>query len=432
MSRASHVAAFAAGCAVAVTVAASAAPRRPEAIRYRTLDTFAQALTTVANQHVEPVDERRLLYGAIRGMVQNLDPYSSFFSPADYRRLREDTEGEFPGVGLVLGPGGPDDGMPDAQAWPIVDEVLPGSPAAAAGLAPDDRLVSVAGVSTVAPAHADRDERYWDQQLRGAAGTTVAIEFLRPGGKPTAATLTRAQVKVPSVEHDVLGGGVGYLKIRRFQEATATDVAGALAALTRQGAAGAIVIDLRTDAGGLIDQAIAVADLFLDKGTIVTIRGRGPEVETHAARRGGPATAARLVVVVNAETASAAEILAGALQDHRRATVVGMKTYGKGAIQTYFDLTDGSGLKLTTHRYLTPAGHEVEGRGITPDLEVPEFEPEVVFGDAGANGGTEAGSTTRGARGGPVAGGRDILGPRADDHQLAIAYQTVLGRPGSK
>src|SRR5688572_27322895 len=133
MSRASHVAAFAAGCALAGAFAAGAAPKRADATRYRTLDTFAQALTYVSAQYVEPTDERRLLYAATRGMLESLDSYSAFFTPADYKRLREDTEGEFPGVGLVLGPGGPDDAMPAALAWPIVDEVVPGSPAAAAG-----------------------------------------------------------------------------------------------------------------------------------------------------------------------------------------------------------------------------------------------------------------------------------------------------------
>ncbi|HVV87826.1 MAG TPA: S41 family peptidase [Kofleriaceae bacterium] len=429
MSRASHVAAFAAGCAVAATVAAHAAPRSPEATRYRTLDTFAQALTYVQSQYVEPVDERQLLYAAAHGMLESLDNYSAFFSPADYRRLREDTEGEFPGVGLVLGPGGPDDAMPDAKPWPIVDEVLPGSPAAAAGLVEDDRLLAVDGAPTVGPDSAgagDKDERYWDLRLRGDAGTTVTVEYLHPGGAPATTTLTRRQVKVPSVQAEKLDAGIGYLAIRRFQEATATDVTGALADLAKQAADRVIILDLRTDSGGLVDQAIAVADLFLDEGTIVTIRGRGPEVETHEAHRGGPGTRQRLILLVNAQTASAAEILAGALQDHHRATVLGNKTYGKGAIQTYFDLTDGSGLKLTTHHYLTPAGHEVEGRGITPDLDVPEFEPEVIV--AGSGSGSEAGGATA-----SPPGNRDILGARGDDdHQLRVAYQTAQQWLGSK
>lgn len=373
MSRASHAAAFAAGVAIAAAVGAVAAPKRPEATRYKTLDTFAQSLSYVSNQFVEPVDERKLLYAAARGMLTSLDAYSAFFSPAEYRRLREDTDGEFPGVGLLLGPGGDDDAMPDAKEWPIVDEVLAGSPAEKAGIQVDDRILTIDGVATVNPdGTAIKDERYWDGKLRGPSGTRVKVEFLRPG------------------------------------------------------AARVIIIDLRTDSGGLLEQAIAIADQFLESGLIVTIRGRTDAVETHMAKAGGLAVGSRVIVLVNAETASAAEILAGALQDHKRATVIGMRTYGKGAIQTYFDLIDGSGLKLTTHRYLTPSGHQVEGRGITPDIEVPEFEPELVVA-----GGTKGDASPEPS--GKPGGSHDILEARlAEDYQLRIAYQTARGWLGSK
>jgi carboxyl-terminal processing protease len=426
VSRASHVASFAAGCVVAAAVTAAARPRRADAVRFQSLDTFAQALAYVGSQYVTPVDERRLMYAATRGMVASLDPYSAFFSPTEYRRLREDTDGEFGGVGLALGPGGPDDAMPHALGWPIVDEVIPGSPAAVAGLAVDDRLVAVDGAMTIGDEA--QDERFWDQRLRGAPGTRVEVRIARPNW-PTPRTfeLVRAQIKVPSVEHEALSPGIGYLAIRRFQDATAADASAALAGLARAGAAQVILLDLRTDSGGLIDQAMAVADEFLERGVIVTIRGRTSTVEVHQAKPGGAGTAARVIVLVNAETASAAEILAGALQDHRRATVLGMKTYGKGAIQTYFDLDDGSGLKLTTNRYLTPAGHEVEGRGITPDLEVPEFAPEVVVAGAPADPEPPAAQPVQ-----PV-DNRAILSARLeDDHQLRIAYQTAQRWLGSK
>lgn len=419
---------FAGGVAFAVALGAVAAPKRAsESTRYRTLDTFAQSLAYVANQYVEPVDERKLLYAAARGMLTSLDNYSSFFSPAEYRRLREDTDGEFPGIGVVLGPGGADDAMPEAKGWPIVDEVLPGSPAEKAGIAVEDRIVSIDGVATVAPDGGSlHDERYWDAKLRGASGTRVRVEFIRPRTPARAVDLVRAQVKVPSVTHEVLGPNIGYLSIRRFQEATAADAAAALADLASARATGAIIMDLRTDSGGLLDQAIAIADQFLDKGVIVTIRGRTDAVETHAAHAGGAATGSKVVILVNAETASAAEILAAALQDHSRAKVVGMRTYGKGAIQTYFDLIDGSGLKLTTHRYVTPAGRQVEGEGITPDIEVPEFEPELVVAgrSEGSTGGPGAGKS---------GGTRDILESRlAEDYQLRIAYQTAQQWLGSK
>lgn len=425
MSRASHVACFAAGCVLAAGLTAAARPRRADAVRYRSLDTFAQALAFVSANYVEPVDERRLMYGATRGMVASLDAYSAFFSPTEYRRLREDTDGEFGGIGVSLGPGGPDDAMPHALGWPIVDEVIPGSPAARAGLAVDDRIVAIDGALTIGDD--SKDERFWDERLRGAPGTRVAVQVARAGWTgPRVFELVRAQIKVPSVEDEVLAPRIGYLSIRRFQDATGADTAAALRRLIAAGAADVVLLDLRTDSGGLIDQAMAVADEFLDGGIIVTIRGRTSTVEVHKARAGGLATRARVIALVNAETASAAEILAGALQDHQRATVLGMKTYGKGAIQTYYDLDDGSGLKLTTNRYLTPAGHEVEGRGITPDLEVPEFAPEVIVAGAGAD--TAADPD-------PVqpADSRAILSARLeDDYQLRIAYQTAQRWLGSK
>lgn len=425
MSRASHAAAFVAGCAVAAAVSVAAKPRRAEAVRYQSLDTFAQTLSYVNQQYVTPVPERQLLYAAARGMVQSLDAYSAFFSPTEYRRLREDTDGEFGGVGLALGPGGPDDAMPHALPWPIVDEVVPGSPATAAGIAVDDRVVTVDGTATIGDDA--KDERYWDEKLRGSPGSRVTVQVTRPGWPtPRSFELVRAQVKVPSVSAEPMAPGIGYLAIRRFQEATGADAADALRGLVAAHAGEVILLDLRTDSGGLIDQAMAVADEFLDDGLIVTIRGRTAAVEVHKAHRGGLAVGAKVIALVNAETASAAEILAGALQDHRRATVLGMKTYGKGVIQTYFDLDDGSGLKLTTHRYLTPAGHEVEGRGITPDIEVPEFEAETVV--AGADpGDDEADPAVQ------PPGNRAILEARlADDYQLRIAYQTAQRWLGSK
>lgn len=425
MSRASNAAAFAAGCAIAAAVSVTAKPRRAEAVRYQSLDTFAQTLSYVSQQYVTPVAERQLLYAAARGMVQSLDAYSAFFSPTEYRRLREDTDGEFGGVGLALGPGGPDDAMPHALPWPIVDEVVPGSPAAAAGIAVDDRVVTVDGTATIGDD--GKDERYWDERLRGSPGSRVTLQVTRPGWPtPRGFDLVRAQIKVPSVAAEPLGPGIGYLAIRRFQEATAADAADALRSLIAARAGEVVLLDLRTDSGGLIDQAMAVADEFLDDGLIVTIRGRTAAVEVHKAHRGGLAVGAKVIALVNAETASAAEILAGALQDHRRATVLGMKTYGKGVIQTYFDLGDGSGLKLTTHRYLTPAGHEVEGRGITPDIEVPEFEAETVVAGA-APGDDEADAPVQ------PPGNRAILEARlADDYQLRIAYQTAQRWLGSK
>lgn len=229
--------------------------------------------------------------------------------------------------------------------------------------------------------------------MRGASGTRVTVAVLRAGWKdPRPFVLVRAQVKLPSVRHRVLERGIGYLAIARFAEATSTDTAAALAQLRAQNALEVLVLDLRNDPGGLVDQAIAVADLFLDSGTIVTIRGRQGTVEKQTAHKGGVATSVPIIALVDQGTASAAEILAGALRDHGRAKLVGTKTYGKGTVQTFFDLDDGAGLKLTTARFYTPKGNSLESKGLVPDVIVDGFQPEEIVVGSGSGSGAGGGS----------------------------------------
>ena len=231
---------------------------------------------------------------------------------------------------------------------------------------------------------------------------------MRVGWKdPRALTIVRAQVKQPSVHAKVLEPHVGYLQISKFAEATNADVAAALADLKKQDALGSLVLDLRDDPGGLVDQAILVADQFLDGGTIVTIRGRQGSVEQQNAHKGGIAIGVPVIALVDQGTASAAEILAAALHDHGRAKLVGTKTYGKGTVQTFYDLDDGSGLKLTTARYLTPKGNSLESKGIIPDVIIDSFAPEEIVGGGGAGSGN----------------GATIKEAGTDDPQLAAAVQ---------
>jgi carboxyl-terminal processing protease len=215
--------------------------------------------------------------------------------------------------------------------------------------------------------------------------------------------------------------GIGYLAITRFSEATGPDVVAAIAKLRQHGALDVLVLDLRNNPGGLVDQAIAVADQFLDAGTIVTIRGRQGTIETQAAHKGGVAVAVSVIAIVDQGTASAAEILAAALRDHGRAKLVGVPTYGKGTVQTFYDLDDGSGLKLTTARYFTPNGNSLESKGITPDVTVSSFTPEEIVLGAGNGSGASTGNDA-------------TIKPSADDPQLAaavsIARQALHG--GSK
>ena len=209
------------------------------------------------------------------------------------------------------------------------------------------------------------------------------LAVLRVGWKePRAFTLLRAQVKQPTVRSDVLDKRIGYLAITRFSEATGADALAALTALRTAGALDALVLDLRADPGGLVDAAVAIADQFLDAGVIVTIRGRHGHVENQVAHPGGLAIKTAVIALVDAGTASAAEILAAALHDHGRATLVGVPTYGKGTVQTFFDLDDGSGLKLTTARYYTPKGNSLESKGIIPDVRVEGFAPEEIVAGA--------------------------------------------------
>jgi carboxyl-terminal processing protease len=408
MSRASHAAAFVAGAVVASAIAARAVPR-VDVARFQAIDAFAQALTTVQSNYVDPTDERKLLYDAARGMLHNLDAHSTFLPPNRYRHLRQDTEGEFGGVGVTLSPGEIDDARPGMPPYPTIHEIVRGSPADVAGLQLDDRVVAIDGDVTAEGTREKRDAGAWETRLRGASGTRVTISVLRTGWRdPRPFTLLRAQVKQPTVRHEVLDNGIGYLAISRFSEATGSDVAAALAALRQQHALDALVLDLRNDPGGLVDQAIAVADQFLDAGTIVTIRGRKGTVETQVAHKGGVAVGVPVIALVDQGTASAAEILAAALQDHERAKVVGVPTFGKGTVQTFYDLDDGSGLKLTTARYVTPAGNSLESKGIIPDVMVESFTPEeIVVGDGNGSGASTGNDAT--------------IHPSADDPQLATA-----------
>jgi len=408
MSRASHVATFVAGAVVGAAALAAAVPK--DTTRFRSFDAFAQALALVETNYVDAVDEQNLLRDAVRGMLHNLDVHSSYLPPQRYAKMRQDTEGEFGGVGVVLAPGFLDDARPSVPPFPIVDEIEPGSPAEVAGVQLDDRVVSIDGAPTAQAGKEIKEAGAWEAKLRGASGTRVTLGILRVGWKePRAFTLVRTQVKQATVHARVLEPHVGYLQISRFTESTGGDVVAALADLKKQDALGSLVLDLRDDPGGIVDQAVLVADQFLDDGTIVTIRGRQGSVENQVAHKGGAGVGVPIIALVDQGTASAAEILAAALHDHGRAKLVGVPTYGKGTVQTFYDLDDGSGLKLTTARYLTPNGNSLESKGIVPDQRVDAFAPEEIVAGGGAGSANDA----------------TIKETGSDDPQLAAAVQVA-------
>lgn len=407
---------------IATAIASQAVPR--DVARFKALDSFAQALSTVQTQYVDQVDEKKLLYDAARGMLHNLDPHSTFLPPTRYQQLRQDTEGEYGSVGLVLYPGEIDEARPRVPPYPGIDEVQEGSPAEVAGLQVDDKVTAINGAPTAEVGKELEDAGAAERKLRGASGTRVTVSVIRAGWKePRTFTLIRAQIKQPSVKHQVLEKGIGYLAITRFSEATSADAAAALASLKQQGALEALVLDLRNDPGGLVDQSILVADQFLDAGTIVSIRGRSG-TENQTAHKGGLAIGVPITVLVDQGTASAAEILASALRDNGRAKLVGENTYGKGTVQTFFDLEDGAGLKLTTARYYTPKGNSLESKGLVPDVKVSSFTPEEIV--VGAKGGNDGGSGAGQGSGATI--------KESDDPQLAAAVKLAKQavRSGSK
>jgi carboxyl-terminal processing protease len=429
----SHVAAFAAGIAVTTAFSAQAVPRRDttqKVDRWAALDTFAEVLAHVRQSYVEERSEKSLIHDALRGLTEGLDRHSSFMPPRKYTRVIEDTDGEFGGLGLTLMSRLPEHG--DAAATlahqlPVVADVVTGSPADTAGISIGDLLLAVDGDPTAPEAATEaQSASYWDSRLRGAAGSKVKLRVQHAGAKaqPRDLELERAYIKIPSVTAVGLADGTAYVAIRRFAEATAKDVAEALDALAADDAGlTGLILDLRANPGGLVQQAVRVADLFVERGTIVSVVGRSRN-EVEVAHAGSVWKELPLVVLVNGSTASAAEIVAGALQDHDRAKIVGTKTFGKGTVQTYLDLTDGSGLKITTARYLTPDGRTLEGIGITPDLVAESGTAEQPSSTTVrlATATRTASAGIAGARAGNDARISDRL---REDSQFGVAYQAL-------
>jgi carboxyl-terminal processing protease len=382
-ARLAVVAAFVAGLASGLVLAVSGPALATHVDgTYKKLRIFGQVLSYVQTHYVDDVSEDELIYDAINGLLRDLDPHTTFMRPAEYQKLREDTAGEFGGLGIRL--------ITDDVSV-FIEGVSAQGAADRAGLLTGDRIVSVDQKSVAGMRIDEVAER-----LRGVPGTKVVVGIVRAGwGGPRDISLVRRYVHVDSVDHELLEGGVGYVRIRTFQERTDQEVAEALADLRRKAreqstALTALVVDLRDNPGGLLDEGVKVADRFLDEGDIVRTEGKNPRsVERQVAHARGTEENYPMAVLINGGTASASEILAGALQDHGRALVVGTKSYGKGSVQTLFGLEDGSGLKLTIARYFTPKGRNIQKVGIVPDLPVlarkdaGELDPELLASAVG-------------------------------------------------
>jgi carboxyl-terminal processing protease len=326
---------------------------------------LAEVLDRVEHDYVNPVNDHQLLQAAIRGMVSSLDPYSAYLDGDEYDEIKISSSGGYSGVGIEVS-------MEDDQV--VVVSPFEGSPAAIAGIRTGDVIASIDGVPVNTTTLADTIGR-----MRGKEGTSVKIGILREGSsEPLQFTLKRSRVELHSVKSELPEPGYGYLRIAEFSETTGDDTVSALRELRKRngGPLKGLVLDLRNNPGGVVEAAVAVADAFLDSGVIVSAKGRTPESQFEmTATPGDELNGAPIVVLVNGGSASASEIVAGALKDHKRATLMGRTTFGKGSVQTVMPLSGDRAIKLTTSLYYTPSGVSINHRGISPDIEL-ERDPK--------------------------------------------------------
>ena len=336
----------------------SAQPDAPREGRYaiESLRVFVETLDRIRSHYVEVRDDETLLEDAIEGMVQRLDPHSSYLTGEAYAALQEATEGVFGGIGVEI--------LEEEGRLKVVAPI-DGTPAARAGLRPGDWIEAVDGESTAVVGTEAALAR-----LRGAIGDPVTLTLRRGGEEaPFDVTLTRALIDIPSVNHRWLVPGLAYVRVVQFQTHTGDDLKEALATLRDAAPLNGVVLDLRNNPGGVLQSGVAVADAFLEGGLIVETRGRGAGAdERYEAQAGDLTGGAPVVVLINEGTASASEIVAGALQDHGRALLLGQRSFGKGSVQTLMPLSESRALKITTARYYTPSGRSIQAQGIVPDL----------------------------------------------------------------
>ena len=329
---------------------------------YRMLSLFGDVFERVRADYVDPVTDKKLIENALNGMLTGLDPHSMYMTPKQFHDMNVQTRGEFGGLGIEV-----------TSDHGIVKVISPidGTPAAKAGIKSGDFIVGVDGKSVEGDSLNDVVH-----MIQGKPGTKITLTIKRPSvAKPLVFPMTREVITIQVVKSQLEPGSIGYIRIAQFTDQTDPGVRKAYAALTRQagGKLKGLVLDLRNNPGGLLDQAIAVSDDFIKDGEIVSTRARHPQDSQRWNARGEDLThGLPIAVLTNAGTASASEIVSGALQDHRRAVIVGTRTFGKGSVQTVIPLPDGGGMRLTTARYYTPSGRSIQGLCITPDVVVHE------------------------------------------------------------
>ncbi|HWF65458.1 MAG TPA: S41 family peptidase, partial [Rhizomicrobium sp.] len=388
---------------------------------YQSLDLFSNAFERVRANYVRPVKDSELVNAAIQGMVTSLDPHSSYMDPKAYNDMQITTKGEFGGVGIEV-----------TQEDGLIKVISPidGTPAAKAGIKSGDRIAGIDGVSIAGLPLNDAIDK-----MRGPAGSKIVLTVLREGEKkPFDVTMQRAVVQVDA-DTWRREGDLGYIRLPGFNEQTASGLEKGVRELKKQIGPGikGYIIDLRNNPGGLLDQAIQVSSDLLGGGEVVSTRGRHPEdTQRYDAKGGGDITGGKpIIVLVNAGTASASEIVSGALQDHKRATIVGMTSFGKGSVQTIIPLGEGGGaLRLTTARYFTPSGHSIQAQGIIPDIAVAQGDegnvPKIARPSEADLPGHLQGEPVAKKNGAPVI--QPAPGKKYDDFQLSYAEDLLNGK----
>lgn len=343
-----------------------------DADTYEMLNLFGEVMERAKNTYVEEVDDKKLIESAINGMLVSLDPHSSYLDAQSFKYMNEQTKGKFGGLGIEV-----------TMEQGVVKVVSPidDTPASRAGLKPGDYITNIDGENVIGMTLNDAVDK-----MRGKVGSKVKLTIRRINEKPFDVTLKREEVKIQSVKSDVKAGDVAYIRITSFSEDTDQMVEKALKKAqkeTKNGIKG-IVIDVRNNPGGLLDQAVNVSDLFLDQGEIVSTRSRNEEdTIRYSAKKGDIAANLPMVVLVNDGSASASEIVAGALQDHKRAIILGEKSFGKGSVQTVVPLGKYGAMRLTTARYYTPSGRSIQAKGIEPDVVVHPAKVEEIESNFG-------------------------------------------------
>jgi carboxyl-terminal processing protease len=334
------------------------------AATYENLKLFTEVLSIIQSQYVDEVPPKDVIYGAIKGTLRGLDPHSSFLDPEMYREMQVETSGSFGGLGIEI---------------TLKDDVLTvvapieGTPAYRAGILSGDRIVKIEGLST-------KDMQLTDavKRMRGKPGSKVTISIAREGwSEPKDFPIVREQIRVQSVKSQQIEPGIEYIRLRQFQEQTSGDLEAALEKYSKEGKIQGLILDLRNNPGGLLTASVEVTEKFIDSGRLVVytegrVRNQNMRFQANSKRIFSDFP---MVVLVNQGSASASEIVAGALQDWGRAVVIGTQTFGKGSVQTIIPLSDGSGLRLTTAKYYTPKGRSIHGKGVTPDIIVEQPKP---------------------------------------------------------